>query len=222
MQAVIHVHFTERAGKTGTASAQGGGTHIHTLTTIGAGFVATAVQFLLAVGAGVGRRAAAHIATGEALLTCSSIKTRVICTRHGHYFTVLTIETLRTCAGVIVLQIVTAATILAGVAVTFVYLQLTVGASVAGSAGAGVAALAGVGAGGPVSTGLVVGAIVQVLVAEETSPAFFAHTLPRLCAGAMQTARVPHTLAAGRALPAQTTLTLPRRLAVTVTLAAVG
>lgn len=66
-----------------------------------------------------------------------------------------------------------------------------------------------------------VGAVVQVLVAEETSPSFLTHTLPRLRAGAVQTAGVAHTLAAGRALPPQTTLTLTRGLAVTVTIAAV-
>lgn len=66
-----------------------------------------------------------------------------------------------------------------------------------------------------------VGAVVQVLVTEETSPSFLTHTLPGLRAGAVQTAGVAHTLAAGRALPPQTTLTLTGGLTVTVTIAAV-
>lgn len=78
-----------------------------------------------------------------------------------------------------------------------------------------------VGAGGSVSTGPVVGAVVQVLVTEETSPSFLTHTLPGLRAGAVQTARVAYTLAARWALPPQTTLTLTGGLAVTVTIAAV-
>ena len=73
--------------------------------TICAGFVATAVQFLLTVGAGVGWRTTAHVASGDALLTRSSVKAGVVSTRHGHYLTVLTIEALRTRAGVIILQI---------------------------------------------------------------------------------------------------------------------
>lgn len=124
--------------------------------------------------------------------------------------------------GILLKTHVAAASVLAGVAVALVYLQLAVGAAVAGPAGAGVAALACIGAGGPISTRLVVGAVVQVLVAEEATPSFLTHALPRLRAGAMETARVPHTVAAGRTLPAQATLTLPRRLAVTVAIAAVG
>lgn len=55
-----------------------------------------------------------------------------------------------------------AATVLAGVAVAFVDLNLAVFAGEAGPAGAGVAALTGVGARGSVLAGLVVGAVVQV------------------------------------------------------------
>lgn len=66
-----------------------------------------------------------------------------------------------------------------------------------------------------------VGAVVQVLVAEEPSPSFLTHTLPRLRTGAVQTAGVTHTLAARRTLPPQATLALTRGLAVTVTIAAV-
>ena len=55
-----------------------------------------------------------------------------------------------------------AATVLAGVAVALVGLDLAVFAGEPGSAGAGVAALAGVGAGSVIATRLVVGAVVQI------------------------------------------------------------
>ncbi len=80
---------------------------------------------------------------------------------------------------------VATATILAGVAITLINLQLTVCASISWSAGAGIAALSGVGAGGAISTGFVVGAVVEVLVTEEASPALLAHTLPWLRASPM-------------------------------------
>ncbi len=80
---------------------------------------------------------------------------------------------------------VATATILAGVAVTLVNLQLTVCAPISWPAGAGIAALSGIGAGGAISTGFVVGAVVEVLVTEEASPALLTHTLPWLRAGPM-------------------------------------
>lgn len=73
--------------------------------TIGTWFVAAAVQSFLTVGSGKGWGAAADVATGEFLLTCPSVKAGVISARHRNNLTVLPIESLRTCAGVIVLQI---------------------------------------------------------------------------------------------------------------------
>ena len=67
---------------------------------------------------------------------------------------------------------------------------LAVGARVAWRAGAGVGSLAGVPAGGAVAAGLVVGAVVEVLVAEEPAPALLAQALVRLLAGAVDAARV--------------------------------
>lgn len=116
---------------------------------------------------------------------------------------------------------VTAASVLAWVAVTLVDLQFTVGAPESWPAGARVTALAGVGAGGPVGAWLVVGAVVQVLIAEQTSPAFLADALPRLTACSMEAAWVAHTLIAVRPLPPQAALAVPRGLAVAMCLAAV-
>ena len=79
---------------------------------------------------------------------------------------------------------------------------LAVGAGVAWRAGAGVGSLAGVPACGAVAAGLVVGAVVEVLVAEETAPALVAATLVGLLAGAVHAAGVELALVAVRAGPA--------------------
>lgn len=73
--------------------------------TISTRFVAAAVKSLLTVGSGKGWGAAADVATSEFFLTRPSVKAGVICTRHCNDLTVLSIESLRTCTGVIVLQI---------------------------------------------------------------------------------------------------------------------
>lgn len=133
-----------------------------------------------------------------------------------------------------------AAPIPAGAGATLVNLGLASGPRVPRPARAGVAALARVGAGGPVLTGLVVCAVVEVwegwgqeeagspgldsgrphlpcekpeprsprgdrrltLVAEEAPPAFLTGALPRLLAGAVETAWVPDALVTVPALPA--------------------
>lgn len=177
---VVDVCLTARAAETRATAAKSTGTQIHTFTTVGTWFVATAVQSLLTVGSGKSRWASADVATGEFLLTCASIKAGIICTGHGNDFTVLPVESLRTRARVIVLQIITTAAILAGVAVTLINLQLTVCASKSRPAGASVAALSSVGAGGAISAGFVIGTVVEVLVTEEASPTLLTHTLPWL------------------------------------------
>lgn len=116
---------------------------------------------------------------------------------------------------------IAAASVLAGVAVALIRLQLTVGSAKAGPAGAGVAALASVCARGTVGTWLVVGAVVEVLVTEETPPSLLTVTLPWLTACPVEAAWVTHTLRTGGALPAHTTCTAPRGLTVAMFLTAV-
>lgn len=96
---------------------------------------------------------------------------------------------------------VAAASIFARVAVTLVDLQFTVIAPKSWAAGAGVTALSCVCAGGAVSARLVVGAVVEVLVTEQASPAFLADALPGLGACAVEAARVAYTLSALGPLP---------------------
>lgn len=68
-------------------------------------------------------------------------------------------------------------------------------------AAARIRALPGVETSATVSTRLVIGAIVQVLVAEQAAPPFITQALPRVLAGPMQTARVPLTLVTKTAFP---------------------
>ena len=75
---------------------------------------------------------------------------------------------------------------------------LAVGAGVAWRAAAGVGALAGVPAGSAVPAGPVVGAVVEVLVAEEAAPALLAEALVRLLARAVDAARVQDAAVAKR------------------------
>lgn len=91
---------------------------------------------------------------------------------------------------------------MAGPAVTLPDLGVTVDPGEAWQAGAGVAALARVHARGPVGTGSVMRAVVQILVAEDSSPAFFAGALPRLFTGTMFTGRMEFTHITKEPLPA--------------------
>lgn len=111
---------------------------------------------------------------------------------------------------------IAAASILAGVAVTFIGFQLTVDASEARPASACVAALACVGTGRSIGTRLVVGAVVEVLVTEETSPTLLTVTLPWLAAHPMKAARVTYAFIAEGALPAHPACTAPRGFTVTM------
>lgn len=178
------------------------------------------ILFPLTVGAFETRKASAAVATKRVLNTRPSIEARPISTSHSNNLTVLSIETLRTRAGVIIDQVGAAASIFAWVTFTFDGVDFTVCSSEARFAGAGVASLAGVGAGGIVLTGPVVGAVVQILIAVESAPSFLAVALPGLVAGPVHTARVSRTLVALPALPPLTTNALSGCLAEPVGLTA--
>lgn len=93
-----------------------------------------------------------------------------------------------------VLKVQALASIVAGFAVTLSDLCVTVDPCEARLAGAGVASLTRVHTGGAISTRLVVGAVVQILVTEEASPALLASALPGLPTSAMFAGRVTFTL----------------------------
>lgn len=113
---------------------------------------------------------------------------------------------------------ITAASILAGVAVTLVDLYLTSFTAEASLACACVTALACVSAGRSVHAGLVVGTEVQVLIAEQASPALLAVALPRLATGPMDTAWVANAFITGGTLPAWAAFTLSRLFTVPMAL----
>lgn len=186
------------------------------MATVGTGVTAAAVNFLLAVGAHVTGRATAGVTSSHSLHTSSTIEAWSICTGHSAHLTILSIEALGACARVVVHQIVTAAAVLARIAVALIGLDLAVGATEARLAGASVAPLAGVCASGIILARLMIGAEVKVLVAEQATPAFLAVTMKRLVAGSMQTPGVPLALIALGALPPEATLALTRGLTITV------
>lgn len=115
---------------------------------------------------------------------------------------------------------VTAAAVLAWIAVALVGLELAVGATEARLAGTRVAPLTRVCACGVILAGFMIGAEVKVLVAEQAAPAFLAVALKRLVASSMQAPRVPLALIAEGALPPKATLALTRGLTITVLIAA--
>lgn len=81
--------------------------------------------------------------------------------------------------------------------------QLAIGSGVLGRAGTGVGALTRVETGAAVLAGLVIGAVVEILIAKQTAPTFVAIALPRLLARSVQAARVANALVAQFALPSQ-------------------
>lgn len=115
---------------------------------------------------------------------------------------------------------IAAASIFAWVTGAFIALNLAVGSRVSGSAVAGIAPLTGIGAAGSILAWFMVGAVVQVLVAEQATPAFLAGAFKWLRARSVQTAGVSHTLITEPTLPSHTTFAFPGHLAETMRLAA--
>lgn len=120
---------------------------------------------------------------------------------------------MRASAGICVFQIGAASSVATGVSSTFVDLNLTAGPSEARPAGTGVAALASVATSGSIHAGLVVSAVVEILVAEESSPAFLTVALPGLLAGPVEAAWVTNALIAVAPFESHSALALPGFLA---------
>lgn len=86
---------------------------------------------------------------------------------------------------------------------TVVFEQLAIGTRIFSWTGASVGALSSVEAGATVLARLVVGAVVKILVAEQTTPTFIAVTLVRLLAGSVQATWVADALVTQLSLPSQ-------------------
>lgn len=133
-----------------------------------------------------------------------------ICAGQRPGFTVCPFKPLRTHTPIAVLRVQALASIATGLAVTLPDLQVTVNPVEARHAGAGVTALACVHTRGPVGTGLVVGAVVQILVTKDASPALLAGALPRLYTGTMFTGWMEFTHITKESLPAFSAFALSR------------
>lgn len=96
--------------------------------------------------------------------------------------------------------------ILAGImGATSIQLDFAIGASEARSTTASIGALTGVEAEAAVLTRLVVGTVVEVLVAEQTSPSLVTKAVPLLLTCAVQATRVSFAFVAVSTLPTATT-----------------
>lgn len=214
--AVVNVVLTVGAGVAILTLAQVGVDEVHTLGTIRAGVGAAVVDLLLTVEASVPQRALAEVTALRVVDTAAVVEARPVSTRHGAQLTVVSIETRRTGALVGVFLIRAASSVPAGVVGALIDLLFTAGPGEAWTTGAGVATLSSVGTSCPVHAGLVVGAVVQVLVAEEASPTLLTVALPRLLAGAMETARVPDAVVTITPTEAHSTLAFSRLLTETM------
>lgn len=117
-------------------------------------------------------------------------------------FTVCPFKPPRAHTPIAILRVQAVASVATGLAVTLPDLHVTVNPGEAWQAGAGVAALACVHTRGPIGTGFVVGAVVQILVTKDASPALLAGALPRLFTGTMFTGWMEFTHITKEPLPA--------------------
>lgn len=92
-----------------------------------------------------------------------------------------------------------------------VYFGFAIRPGESGRAGAGVRALSGVETGTAVLAGLVIGTVVEVLVAEETAPSFVAQAVPRLLATSVETTGITFAFRAEPSLPAAVTPAIDRK-----------
>lgn len=207
--ALVDVDLAADANEAGAAAAHAHAAVDQALATVVAGQRGALVDLLLTVEAGVAARTVAPVAPPPvALRAAAAVETGRVGARQQAVLAVGAFETRRTGALVAPLQVRAGGSVATGPAVTLLHEQLTVGASEAWEAGAGVAALPCVHAGGAVLTRLVVGAEVQVLVAEQAAPALLTVALPGQLAGAVFTGWVFLTLVTERTLPAVSADTL--------------
>lgn len=219
---IIQVVITVSPAEAIQALADVGISKIDTVGTVGTGVGAAVINFLFAVEARVRQRASTAVAAFRVVGAAASVEAGPIGAGHGAQLAVFTVEAWWTGAGVAVFKIRAAASVLAGAGFAFVDLNLAVGTSVPRAAGARVAALAGVGAGGRILAGLVMGAVVEILIAEESTPPFLAVALPGLLAGAMQAARVSDALVTIAPLPAHSAFAFSGPVTKSVLLVAAG
>lgn len=206
---VVHVVVAVPPREAGLAAADVSVAEVHALRTIGTRRGTAGIHLLLTVKARKAPRTAAGVPALGVVGAPAPIEAGAVGTHHGTQLAHPAVEAGWAGAGVAVLKVRAAPAVPARPAAALVHLRLAAGPRVPRPAGARVAPLARVGAGGAVPAGLVVRAVVEVLVAEKAPPALLAVALPGLLAGAVETAWVPDALVAVPALPAHSALAFP-------------
>lgn len=143
------------------------------------------VNLLLTVESCVSHWTLAEVASLRVITAAATIKTRAISTSVGTQLTVVAVETRWACALVAIFIVSAAASIVTRVSRAFVDLNLTTGTTETWQTGAGVAALTSVGTGRSIQTGFVVSAVIQILIAKESTPSFLTVALPWLLTSPM-------------------------------------
>ena len=230
--AVVDVRLASFAGETGRARAPEAVAEVRTGAAVRAWIRGTLVELGFAVVARVTGQTPAHVAMKRVVLAAGSVMAGRISTGSRADLAVSAAPTGWTGAtimlpggrrrrrrrgrrrrihgafaqaGIAVGRVHGArSTVETGIRVTVQKRLLAVGAVEAWRARAGVQTLAvkGVKAGAAVQAGLVIRAIVEVLVAEQTAPAFVAEALPGLLTATVKAAWISHALVAVRSFPA--------------------
>lgn len=189
----------------------------HAVSTIGALQRGTFIHFLLTVESSIASWTLAHVTMSIIpLFALATMEAGGIFAGQHPVFTVCPFKPLWACTPIAILRLHAVASVATGLVVTLPDLRVAVYSSEAWQAGAGVAALACVHTRSPVGTGFVMGAVVQILVTKDASPAFFAGALPRLCTGTMFTGWMEFTLITKESLPALSAFAFPRYCAVSI------
>lgn len=207
---VIHIIITVSSSKTSLALAYVGISEINTLGSISTRIGAAIINFLFTVKPRVTQWAATAVSTIRVVCASPSIEAWAISASHSTQLTVFTIEARWTGTGIAVFKIGAASTILAGVGITFVDFNLTVGTSVPRTARTSVASLASIGTSGTILARLMMGTVIKILVTEKATPAFLTVALPWLLASTMKAAWISDALITITPLPPNPTFAFSR------------
>lgn len=149
------------------------------------------IQVLFTIGPPVAGNAAA-LEPLRAVIASSTIFADGVFARDGRRLAMIALESFLAAAGVALTVVLTRTTVLTRIVGTAaVQLDFAVDARVARRAAASIRALARVEANAVVLAGFMVGAVVEVLVAEQSTPALVADAVPLLLACSVQASRIP-------------------------------
>lgn len=209
--AVVNVDFTSVSSEARSAGAFEAVAGSRAGSAVAAWTSCAGIGLEGAVRTGVAHRTHAHVA-GVTRLAHAAVSARLVAAREATRLAPRTIEALRTGARQLAALVRHAGTtVQARQHGARVQRLFAVRPGVLGRAHARVAALASVVARAAVVTRLVVGAVVEVLVAEQAAPALLADAVPGPRARAAHTARVPLAPVAQLAHPARMTTGIKRQ-----------